>query len=199
MPRPKKDNTRVSPLREQILCSALQLYSSRGYFKTSIHDIQQGSGVSMGSIYNHFTGKSAIAQALYDDLLERMETLVDAITTRHADACSQGRAVVGALFELTESEPEMVGYILNARHREFLPDEPGICSSRPFEKMRDIVLTGIERGEVRPMDPWIAASLAFGPALRMISLRLDGLIPDPLPESLDSLWEMTWSCIRMPQ
>lgn len=198
MPRPKKDNNGVSPLRKQILCTALHLYSSRGYFNTSIHDIQQRSGVSMGSIYNHFAGKSAIAQALYDDLLERMETLVDAVTSGHADACSQGRAMIRALFELTESEPEMMGYILNARHREFLPDEPGICSSRPFEKMRDIVLAGMKRGEVRPMDPWIAASLAFGPALRMISLRLDGLVPDPLPGRLDSLWDMTWACIRTP-
>jgi hypothetical protein len=48
------------------------------------------------------------------------------------------------------------------------------------------------------MDPWIAASLAFGPALRMISLRLDGLVPDPLPGRLDSLWDMTWACIRTP-
>lgn len=196
MTKLKNPRYRDSRIRDQILTTALHLYSTEGYFNTSIHDIQQASGVSMGSIYNHFGGKGAIAQALYDDLLDRMEHLVDDVRARNRGACAQGRAMVAALFVLTESEPETIGYILNARHREFLPDEPGICSSRPFEKMRDIVRDGIEHGEIRRIEPWLAASLAFGPALRMISLRLDGLIQTPLPNSLDDLWERTWAGIR---
>lgn len=187
---------RPTPLRTQILEAALRLFSGKGYFNTSIQDIQREADVSMGSIYNYFAGKEAIARALYDDLLSQMEVLVDQTTLRHDTAFAQGRAIVGALFELTESQPDTVSYILNARHREFLVNEPGICQSRPFEKMRDIILSGIERNEVRQLDPWLAASLAFGPALRMISLRLDGLVPTKLPEHTEELWNMTWSGLK---
>lgn len=196
MPRPEPNKKRTMPIREQILGSALRLYGSKGYFNTSIHDIQRESHVSMGSIYNHFSGKEAIARALYDDLLAQMETLVDGITARHATTFERGKAVIAAMFELTESQPQMISYILNARHREFLVDEPGICSSRPFEKLRDIVVGGIEKREIRAMDPWIAASMAFGPALRMISLRLDGMVPTPLPEHTDELWILTWNGLK---
>lgn len=186
----------TTPLRNRILNAALGLYSTKGYFSTSIHDIQRAAGVAMGSIYNHFSGKEAIARALYDDLLGQMGAMVDEVTSRHEGSHAQGRAMVAALFELTESQPQTISYILNARHREFLIDVPGICSSRPFEKMRDIIIDGMKRGEIREMDPWLAASLAFGPALRMISLRLDGMISDPLPDATGELWDMTWAGIR---
>lgn len=190
------EKKRTSPLRLQILDAALHLYSGKGYFNTSIHDIQRAADVSMGSIYNHFTGKEAIARALYDDLLDRMEKLVDEVTASCSGTHARGRAMVEKLFELAESEPEQIGFILNARHREFLMDEPGICSSRPFVKMRDIILDGMHNGEVRRMDPWVAASLAFGPALRMISLRLDGMVPTPLTQTLEELWETTWAALK---
>lgn len=196
MPSSNTKKKRAGPLRNQILDAALHLYSNKGYFNTSIHDIQRTADVAMGSIYNHFSGKEAIARALYDDLLLQVEVLVDDVTCEHGSGYEQGRAMVAALFDLAESKPETARFILNARHREFLPDEPGVCSSRPFEKMRDILIGSMQRNEVRQMDPWLAASLAFGPALRMISLRLDGMIPDPLPGKTEELWEMIWAGIR---
>lgn len=183
-------------IREHILRTALHLFTERGYFSTSVHDIQREAGVSIGSIYNHFGGKEGIAKALYTELVERMNAFVEATSDGHADAFTRCRAVVDGLFRLTEDDPEMIGFVLNARHREFLPDEPPICSSEPFVRMRELVQEGMQSGEVRVMDPMVAASAAYGTALRMISLRLDGLIPDPLPTFTDSVWEASWRAIR---
>jgi AcrR family transcriptional regulator len=196
MGKTRKKNGRSGSIHDEVLNTALRLFSSAGYFNTSIHDIQRAANVSMGSIYNHFAGKEAIAKALYDDLLVQMEILVDQATAGHDNAHDRGKAFVGSLFRMSETEPEKVDFILNARHREFLTDEPAICSSRPFTKLRDIVLNGTQSGEIRKMDPWVAASLAFGPALRLISLRLDGMVEDPLPGKLDELWSLTWSAIQ---
>lgn len=197
MPPVRSNTKRNRLLRDQILNAALRLFSGKGYFNTSIQDIQREADVSMGSIYNYFSGKESIARALYDNLLAQMDELVDEVKANNASAHDQGKGIVAAMFELTESQPEVVAYILNARHREFLVDEPGICSSSPFEKMRDIVLQGMQRGEVRQMDPWLAASLAFGPALRMISLRLDGMVPTALPEHTEDVWAQTWICLKL--
>jgi len=196
MPRTKAKSARNLSFHDQVLVSALHLFSSAGYFNTSIHDIQRAADVSMGSIYNYFAGKEAIAKALYHKLLDQMESVVDHATESHDSAYAQGKEMVSAMFEMTETDPEMIGFILNARHREFLTDEPAICSSKPFVKLRDIVIQGMKNGEIRDMEPWLAASLVFGPALRMIVLRLDGMIEKPLPESLDELWELTWGGIK---
>ncbi len=191
----RKKALRNQLIRDDILAAALRLYTRDGYFNTSIHDIQREAGVSIGSIYNNFGGKEAVAKALYEQLLDKIDAVVDGIALAHTTAHDRCRAVVEALFEMTESERETVGFILNAKHREFLPDEPPICSSRPFVKLRDMIQVGIDTGEMRPMDSWVAVACTFGPALRMIQLRLDGMISAPLPDYLAELWLHSWRTV----
>ncbi len=62
-------------------------------------------------------------------------------------------------------------------------------------ELRDMIQTGIEAGEIRPMEPWVAAACTFGPALRMIQLRLDGMISAPLPEYVAELWMHCWRTV----
>ncbi len=183
-------------MRGQILDAALRLFTSNGYFNTSIHDIQREAGISIGSIYNHFGGKEGIAKALYHDLLAQMEDLVDAVTETSDSAYGRGLAVVEGLFRMTEQDPLSMRFILNAKHREFLPDEPPICSARPFVKLRDIVNQGMLGGEIRDLDPWVAAACTFGPALRLITLRLDGVLPNSLDGYAQSVWDSAWRAVR---
>ncbi len=179
-------------VRERILATALHLYNVNGYFNTSVHDVQRAAEVAIGSIYKHFGGKEGIAKALHEALLERMDRLIDEVIARHTSAHDRCRAVALALFELTEAEPETVSFILHARHREFMPDTPPICSSSPFVKLRDVVRQGQERGEIRAMDGWVAAASVFGAVIRMIHLRLDGVLQEPLPGYFDAVWTTAW-------
>ena len=187
-----KKSLRTQMIRDEILRTALHLYTENGYFNTSVHDIQRVAGVSIGSIYNHFGSKEAIAKSLYVALLADMEALVDGIMTIHRGAHDRCRAVVLALFRQTEEDPEATRFILSSRHREFLPEEPSICSAEPFVKLRAIVQEGMEKGELRQMEPWVASATVFGPAIRLIHLRLDGLVPEPLPAFAEDLWQHTW-------
>jgi AcrR family transcriptional regulator len=181
--------------REQVLAAALRLFAGGGYFKTSVHDIQRAAGVSIGSIYHHFGDKEGIAAALYSDLLERTDREVALIAEHHHSAQEACRAVVEMLFNMTESDPEAMGFILNAKHREFMPDQPPICSSGPFKRMRQMVADGIAAGEIRPMDPVVAAACLFGGPLRLIHLRLDGVLKSPLHGELDVAWECAWRAV----
>ena len=57
---------------EQVLGTAIRLFTDQGYFNTSIPDIVRESGVSTGSIYHHFGDKEGVAIALFNNLVERM-------------------------------------------------------------------------------------------------------------------------------
>jgi AcrR family transcriptional regulator len=52
--------------REQILESALRLFSHQGYRATSIREIASSAKLSTGSVYHHFKDKEAIFRALLD-------------------------------------------------------------------------------------------------------------------------------------
>ncbi|CAL1240642.1 TetR/AcrR family transcriptional regulator [Candidatus Methylocalor cossyra] len=182
--------------RAKVLRAALRLFTQRGFFNTSLQMIVSESGASVGFIYHHFRDKEGIARALYHHLLERMNALLDDIEAAHRTAEERCRAVIKLLFELTEAEGDSMGFIAHARHREFLPNEKAICSASAFVRMRGFVFEGIEKGEIRPMDPMVAAVIAYGGAIRMIGLRLDGVIEQPLSGYLEELWAHTWQALH---
>jgi AcrR family transcriptional regulator len=196
MPSPAKIVVSDLPsTREQVLRTALHLFTEYGYFNTSVHDIAREAKVSIGSIYHHFKDKEGIAKALYEQLVTRMGAAFDAIEGAHKTAHDRCRAVVKLLFKMTEEEPAVMAYMLHAQHQEFMPNEMPVCSSRPFTQMRAMVRAGMETGEVRRMDPLVAATCLFGGPIRMISLRLDGILEKPLQKYIDEVWSASWRSV----
>lgn len=182
-------------IREDTLEAAIYLFTKQGYFNTSLPDIVHESGVSTGSIYHHFGDKEGIAKALFEMLVARMGNAFNDIERQHDTAKSRCRAVIELLFRLAEEEPEVMTYMLFVKHKEFMPGMAPICSSRPFRQMREMVVNGINTGEVRPMNDMVAAASVFGGALRMISLRLDGVLDQPLEEYFDEIWSSAWRSV----
>ncbi len=193
-----KQSVRGAALRKLVLDTALERFSRDGYFNTSIHDIRRQAGVSIGSIYHHFGNKEALAKALYDDLLQRMDAGLAEVMGRESDCRARCDGIIAFLFEAAIEAPQAMRFVLEARHREFLPDEPPVCSSQPFQRMRECIERGIQSGDVRPMEVPVAATAAFGGAIRLLHLHLDGALERPLPHYLSETQEAAWRAIVMP-
>ena len=181
--------------RQQVLDAVLTLFSARGYFATSVQDISRESGVSVGSIYHHFGDKEGVASALYRTLSDQMCSSIARNVAQHRNAHDRARAMVEMLFEMTETEPRAMDFMLYAKHREFLPGEIPICSSKPFELMRGVVSVGMEASEIRSMDVMVASTSLFGGPIRMITARLDGVLQAPLPHYLEEVWDCAWRSV----
>jgi len=181
--------------RTKVLEAALFLFTERGYFNTSVHNIARYAGVSIGSLYHHFHDKAGIARALYDALLARMVHDLGALRRRHADSRGYYRAVVQHLFQVAEQQPASMVFILHAQHREFLPDQPPICSSEPFRLIQESITEGIQRGEIRAMDPIVATTTLFGGPLRLLTAHLDRVLERPLSSYLDESCECGWRAV----
>ena len=192
MPYLKKDSSPQEPLDCRILTAALDLFVERGFHNVSVHDVQKLANVSIGSIYNHFGGKEGIAKGLYYHLMKEFQEMVEDVIAEDLTNRERCNKIIYMLFEYTETKRNIVSYMLHAKHKEFLPDEPPICSSEPFIAMRNIVQNGIEAGEIREGDPWVAAASVFGGAIRMIHLRLDGVIETPLTGFYDEIIDRVW-------
>lgn len=188
---------RLAPVPEPIDCkiltAALELFVKKGYHTVSVHQIQSLANVSIGSIYNHFGGKEGIAKALYLHLCAEFDELVDDGIASSLSPREQCKKVIQLMFEYTESHPDIMAYLLNIRHVEFLSDQQLLCDTVGFIKIGQIIQAGIDAGEFRAMEPIIATSCIFGGAIRMVQLRLDGLIKQPLPNVLEQAIAATFS------
>ncbi len=168
------------PVDCRILTAALDLFVETGYHKMSIHEIQRRANVSIGSIYNHFGGKEGVARALHQHILRELEDMIDRVCSGIDSPLHCCEAIIAKLFEHTETHRNIIAFAFHAKHSDFLPDEPLLCHSAPFSRMRSIVEEAMARGEIREMNPWVATSSVFGGAIRLIQLRLDGVIDEPL-------------------
>jgi len=177
--------------------AALQLFSEQGYFNTSVPDLVKASGVSTGSIYHHFGDKEGVARALFDSVVERMQVAIEEIQQKHLSVPEQCKAIIELLFVITENEPDLMRYMLHAKHAEFLSDVAPICSSSPFKKMRSIVSMGMKTKEVHEMDETVAAAAVFGGAIRLVQMRLDGVIEKNLLSYVDEVWFCAWRSVAI--
>jgi len=62
--------------RQRILDSALKLFASKGYEKTTLRDIAAEAGSSLGLTYRYFARKEELVLSLYRQLARNLETQV---------------------------------------------------------------------------------------------------------------------------
>jgi len=68
--------TKGTRTRQLIIDKSLQLFSVKGYYHTSISNIQEATGLTKGGLYGHFESKEAIWYAVYDEAVKRWHQVV---------------------------------------------------------------------------------------------------------------------------
>ncbi|MEU3012896.1 TetR/AcrR family transcriptional regulator [Nocardia asteroides] len=68
---------RRSDTRERIRTVAMELFSERGYEKTSLREIAERLGVTKAALYYHFRTKEDIVVSLSDDLRRGIDDIVE--------------------------------------------------------------------------------------------------------------------------
>ncbi|MCM0621999.1 TetR/AcrR family transcriptional regulator [Nocardioides bruguierae] len=61
---PKVSQAHLDARRQQILDAARACFTARGFGRTSMTDVVEASGLSVGAIYRYFTGKEEIVAAI---------------------------------------------------------------------------------------------------------------------------------------
>ncbi|MGV1099717.1 TetR/AcrR family transcriptional regulator [Thiovibrio sp. JS02] len=182
--------------RDRILHTALKLFHSKGYFKTSVHDIREQADVSIGLVYRYFKNKEEIAQTLYQEISEDIFANIEKIIAQNANTHDRCRAIMAYYLQLTEDFPELVDFIIFARHKEIMPSVVSICAGKALARIRQTIQEGIENGEIRPLALVVAGPSLFGGMTRLIQLRLIGMVQEPLPSLLDEIWESAWRAVK---
>jgi len=118
--------------RRKIVSDALQLFSVKGYFHTSVSDILKATQLTKGGLYCHFNSKAMIWYAVYDeavhvwrgivfdnvrgirDPLERIEVVCRRVLLKYlaGDVFQGGCFFVNMLVELAGQSPAMSRHIL---------------------------------------------------------------------------------------
>src|SRR3982751_1213532 len=100
-----KRRRRPAERPEEIAAAALQLFSERGYYPTTIDDVATAAGVTKGAVYHHFNSKEHLLEtamaSFLDAALERAKAAMN--TGDRRDIASTLRIVLRSAAELWTS------------------------------------------------------------------------------------------------
>ena len=172
--------------KQRILDKALELFSTQGYDSVSVGEIAKAVGIKAPSLYNHFSSKQAIFDAIMESTAAQYEADTDQINI-HVQNAAQDIPVfteitADALFEKVR---QIFEYSLHnetiSRFRRMMtieqfrsPELASLYSRRYVERVLDyhagIFRALIAAGEITAEDPDALAMMYVSPVLTLIGI-----------------------------
>ena len=149
--------------REEILHSALRAFRARGYHATTLEDIAAQLGMRSAALYHYFPDKDAILYACHREGLAEVERILAEAKARCTSARDQLRYAIHEHVRVMTDTLEgsalaLEVSALSPRHRAEIIAE----RDRYEGSLREIVQTGVQRGEFRPVDPKLTIFAVLG-------------------------------------
>jgi len=196
MPSEKKRHIAPHEKMTKVLSVARELFVKNGYHNVSIPAIVKASGVSTGAIYSYFSNKESLARQIHENTLEDFNQMLQE-RLEHVTTAREKLEVFARLsFDIAESDPVMMEYMLYMKHAEFMTDAVPMCFTEPFKAVRLMLEEGMETGAIRQQDLYTAAITYTGVVLRAVELRLLCVLQRPLQEISDELLHNAWAAIK---
>ncbi|MDY0212934.1 MAG: TetR/AcrR family transcriptional regulator [Desulfuromonadaceae bacterium] len=180
----------------RVLQVARELFVAKGYHNVTIPAIVKASGVSTGAIYSYFTNKESLARRIHEDTMHDFQSMLQERFDEVSSIRDKLEAFATLCFDITESDPVMMEYLLYMKHSEFMSDTVPICFSEPFKMVRQVIADGIESGVIRQQDVFVAAISYTGVIIRAIELKLMCVLSADLHELSADLQQNAWAAIR---
>ncbi len=115
------DEDLVERRRNQIIAAAVELFSHRGYYRTTILDVAQKAGVSAGLIYQYVSDKDDVLLLVLLSVLESYQLEIPAALEGLSDPLERWIAAIRAYCRVVNNQREAT--VLTYRSTKSLPRE----------------------------------------------------------------------------
>jgi AcrR family transcriptional regulator len=194
---------RASRARQQaILKAAMHLFLEKGFGATTLDQILELSGASVGSFYHHFQSKVDVAATLYLQTLDEYQVAFTNELRRHHNARSGIEAAVRHHLKWTGRNPALATYLKHCREPEVAEASEARAQQLNrlfFEQTGAWLLARVQEGKVRRLSPPLYHALWMGPSDEFTRLWLLG--PQPrevkqLARAEDLLAKTAWENLK---
>lgn len=149
----------------EILKAALEVFTRKGYGAASIPEIAGLAGVSVGTIYNYYTGKRELFIAVMKNLIITGPFLDITVNVPDPDIANMFKQIIQDRLKLTETEPgSRIPYLSSEIVREPELKELWVQQYiQPFFTQMEATYSAmVDSGRLRPTDAPIAVRAVAG-------------------------------------
>ena len=189
----------LSERQQAILDAALTCFLDQGVDATTIEDIRQRSGASIGSIYHHFGSKDSIAARLYVSALEGHKQLLRNRLARAKSAEQAVKAVVRAYVDWVAGNPALARFVLYNRHAVIAGSAAAELHEHNRGELANLIaqlMQYVSAGEVRRLPKECYVAMLTGAAQDYARQWLAGRVRKPLAELRDEFADAAWRVLK---
>lgn len=135
--------------RQRLVRTALDLFTTRGYYLTTTPLLAKKAGVAEGTIYRHFEGKQHLLNELYRAAARWAVKLVKEAGESRAPAREALAGVARALVDGAARDPAVVRILLLTPHGDLLDDKSRELARELRHGIGGLVARGKAEGAVR--------------------------------------------------
>jgi len=186
--------------KDGIISAALKLFSEKGFYITTIPDIAEKVGMSVGNFYNYFTSKEILAKELVMYISEYLGSQIRVINEKNISTEEKIDEIVSMYFDMAEKRPEMIEYFLRVylSNREVFGEgcEGMICVSPFVTEMMLFFEEGVSNGDLHNQDFFSAFGLFMGYLGGMVFLFGEKILPEPLEWYKKSISQNIYNALK---
>jgi len=190
--------------RQAIMAAALDCFIAKGFSETSMSDIQERSGASMGSIYHHFESKEQLAAMLYLEGLKGVHGAIRGVLAETGQAEEGIKALVQAYIDWFIHHPDLGHYLFQGMGAQYLEVEGEKIRDETATLRRDLggwLRPHIESGEIAALPAELYSPLMLGPTREFLQqwlvrrVRPSPAGPANLSQVSQALAEAAWKAL----
>jgi AcrR family transcriptional regulator len=186
--------------REEIVRTACKLFAQKGYYNTTIPDIAEAMGMSVGNLYNYFSSKEELAKYIMQYSSKLLGSEIRKINEEDISTKEKIYKIVKRFFEIAEEQPELIEYFLRVflANREVFDEgcEGFLCVGDVITELTIFLEEGARKGDLRQQDFFPAFTTLMGPLGGMVFLKGENILPKNPIDYSEELAENIWRALK---
>ena len=186
--------------KQEIVKTACKLFAERGYYNTTIPDIAEAMGMSVGNLYNYFSSKEELAKYIMKYSSKLLGDEIRKINEENTTTKEKIYKIVRRFFEIAQQQPELIEYFLRVflSNREVFDEgcEGFLCVNEVVTELMLFLEEGARKGDLRQQDFFPAFVTLMGPLGGMVFLQGENVLPKSPIEYSDELAENIWRALK---
>lgn len=166
-----------SEMRQDILRAAREIIAEEGAGALAIRGIARRIGYSAPALYEYFSGKEAIAEALFVSGFEQLRVALERVEQAAPDPAARLTELARAYRQFARTHPEEYSLMFSRPIPQFQPSVRLLAETAApaFAPLQRAAAAAIAAGVLPPQDARAAATISWATMHGLVSLDLAGM------------------------
>lgn len=186
--------------KNTIIENSLKLFSTKGFYNTTIPDIAKAMKMSVGNMYNYFSSKEELAKYAIKYSTNILASELREINNMNITSKEKVFLFTRNYFESVKNSPEVIEYFLRVylSNREVFKEgcEGFLCVGEFVTEVMILLDEGAQRGEFREQEFFPAFSMIMGSLGGFAFLTGENVLDKDIMEYSDDIADNIYRALK---